>query len=96
VGYVVAGVGVAGLIVGAVAGVLVMKKMAIVDEHCDASKQCDDEGLEATSSGKTWGMITTVGLVTGAVGVGAGTYLVLSAGSRDDRAAASVTLAGQF
>jgi hypothetical protein len=96
VGYVVAGVGVAGLIVGAVAGVLVMKKKAIVDEHCDASKQCDDEGLEATSSGKTWGMITTVGLVTGAVGVGAGTYLVLSAGSRDDRAAARVTLAGQF
>ena len=95
-GYVVGGVGVAGLIVGAVAGILVMQKKSVVDEHCDASKQCDDEGLEATSRGKTWGVITTVGLVTGAVGVGAGTYLLLSAGSGDDRAAASVALSGRF
>jgi hypothetical protein len=95
-GYVVGGVGVAGFIVGAVAGVLVMQKKGVVDEHCDASKQCDDAGLEATSSGKTWGVITTVGLVTGVVGVGAGTYLVLSAGSSDDRAAASVALSGRF
>jgi hypothetical protein len=95
-GYVVGSVGVAGFIVGAVAGVLMMQKKGVVDEHCDASKQCDDVGLEATSSGKTWGMITTVGLVTGVVGVGAGTYLVLNAGSSDDRAAASLALSGRF
>jgi hypothetical protein len=95
-GYVVGGVGVVGLIVGAVAGVLVMQKKGVVNEQCDENKQCDDEGLDATNSGKTWGVITTVGLVTGAVGVGAGAYLVLSAGSSDDRAAASVALSGRF
>ncbi len=95
-GYVVAGVGVAGFIVGAVAGVLVLQKKGVVDEHCDPNKQCDDEGHEATKSGKTWGIVTTAGLITGAVGVGAGTYLILSAGSIDDGAAASVALSGRF
>lgn len=95
-GYVVGGVGVAGFIVGAVAGVLMLQKRGVVDEHCDANKQCDKEGLEATKSGKTWGVVTTAGLVTGAVGVGAGAYLILSAGSSDDRAAASVALSGRF
>jgi hypothetical protein len=95
-GYVVGGVGVAGFIVGAVAGVLVLQKKGIVDEHCDANKQCDDEGHEATKSGKTWGIVTTAGLITGAVGVSAGTYLILSAGSSDERAAAGIALSGRF
>lgn len=95
-GYVIGGIGVAGFITGAVAGALVLQKKAVVDEHCDASKRCDAEGLDASESGRALGIVTTVGLVTGVVGVGAGTYLILSAGSREDSRAASVSLSGRF
>lgn len=95
-GYVLGGIGVAGFVTGAVAGALVLQRKGVVDEHCDDAKRCDDEGLDAASSGKTLGVITTVGLVTGVVGVGAGTYLILSAGSREDARAASVSLSGRF
>jgi hypothetical protein len=94
-GYVVGGVGVAGFITGAIAGVLVLQKKGVVDEHCP-DKVCDDEGYDAAQSGKTLGIVTTVGLVTGLVGVGAGTYLIVRAGSREDESAASLTLQGRF
>jgi hypothetical protein len=95
-GYVLGGVGVAGLITGAVAGALVLQKKGVVDDHCDDEKRCDDEGIDATKSGKTLGIVTTVGLVTGVVGLGAGAYLIVSAGSSNDGAAASVTWTGRF
>jgi hypothetical protein len=40
--------------------------------------------------------VTTAGLVTGVVGVGAGAYLIFSAGSRKDPTAASVSFIGRF
>jgi hypothetical protein len=95
-GYLLGGVGVAGFVTGAVAGALVLQKKGIVSDHCNAAKQCDDEGLAATKSGKTLGIVTTAGLVTGVLGVGAGTYVILSAGSREDPKAASVAWTGRF
>lgn len=95
-GYVATGVGVAGLITGAVAGALVLSKKAVVDDHCNQAKECDDEGLAASRSGKTLAVVTSVGLVTGVLGLGAGTYLILSAGSGDERAEASFSLTGRF
>jgi hypothetical protein len=94
-GYVVGGIGVAGFITGAIAGVLVLQKKGVVDEHCP-DKVCDDEGYDAVQSGKTLGIVTTAGLVTGLVGVGAGTYLIVRAGSREGESAASLTLQGRF
>jgi hypothetical protein len=97
-GYVVAGVGVAGLITGAIAGVMVLGDKSTVEANCDANKHCNQEGLDAAEHGKTFGVITTVGLVTGAVGLGAGTYLILSAApstSKETRAA-TVSLTGKF
>jgi hypothetical protein len=95
-GYVVGGIGVAGVITSAVAGALVLQKKGVVDDHCDASKACDEEGLQAARTGKTLGIVTTAALVTGVIGVSAGTYLVLRAGQREDPSAASVALAGHF
>jgi hypothetical protein len=95
-GYVLGGVGIAGLVTGAVAGALVLQKKGVVEEHCDADKRCDDEGIDATQSGKTLGVVTTVGLVSGVVGLGAGAYLILSAGPSNDGSAASVTWVGRF
>jgi hypothetical protein len=94
-GYVVGGIGVAGLVTGAVAGALVLQRKSVVDERC-VNKLCDDEGLAAAESGKTFGIVTTVGFVTGVVGVGAGTYLILSAGSSGEPRAGSLALRGTF
>ncbi|HEX6764550.1 MAG TPA: PEGA domain-containing protein [Polyangiaceae bacterium] len=80
-GYVIGGIGIAGLVTGAVAGVLVLGQKSTVDANCDENKRCNQEGLDAAERGKTLGVVTTVALAGGAVGLGVGTYLVLSAGS---------------
>jgi len=77
-GYVLGGVGVAGLVVGTVAGVMVLDRKSTVDDNCNASKVCNQEGLDAAESGRTLGVVTTTGLVVGALGIGIGAYLILS------------------
>ncbi|MEO8900789.1 MAG: hypothetical protein ABI488_04020 [Polyangiaceae bacterium] len=76
--YVVGGIGVAGLVTGVIAGLTALSKKSTVNQQC-VGKMCSPEGLNAAHSGKTYGLITTAGLVTGAVGLGAATYLFLSA-----------------
>jgi hypothetical protein len=81
-GWVMGGIGVAGLAVGGVAGILTLGKKSTVDDNCNAdTKFCNSTGYDAAQSGKTLGLITTTGLVVGAVGVGVGAYLLLSNGS---------------
>jgi hypothetical protein len=78
-GWVMGGIGVAGLVVGGVAGILTLGHKSTVDDNCNAmSKLCSQTGYDAAQSGKTWGLITTTGLVVGALGVGTGAYLLLS------------------
>jgi hypothetical protein len=91
--YVVGGVGVAGLITGAIAGVLVLNKKSTVNSEC-AGKQCSQAGVDAANAGKTLGVVTTVGLVTGVVGLGAATYLFVSAPSPTESARSSAYLVG--
>lgn len=91
--YVVGGVGVAGLVTGAIAGVLVLTKKSTVNSDCVA-KQCSAAGLDAANAGKTLGVVTTIGLVTGAVGLGAATYLFVSAPSPAESARSSAYLVG--
>jgi hypothetical protein len=76
-GYVVGGIGVAGLVTGVVAGLLVLSHKSTVNDNC-AGKLCNQAGLDAARSGKTLGVVSTVGLVTGALGLGTATYLCLS------------------
>jgi hypothetical protein len=78
VGYVLGGVGLVGLAVGAVAGVMVLEKKSTVDDNCDAARRCNQEGFDAAESGRTLGVVTTAGLVVGALGLASGAYLILS------------------
>jgi hypothetical protein len=91
--YVVGGVGVAGLITGAIAGVLVLGKKSTVNSEC-SGKLCSQAGLDAANAGKTLGVVTTVGLITGVVGLGTGTYLFLSAPSPGENARSAAYLVG--
>jgi hypothetical protein len=91
--YVVGGVGVAGLITGAIAGVLVLNKKSTVSSEC-AGKLCSQAGLDAANAGKTLGVVTTVGLVTGVVALGAATYLFMSAPTPGENARSGAYLVG--
>jgi hypothetical protein len=86
--YVFGGVGVAGVVTGAVAGALVLSHKSTVDAEC-SGKLCSQKGLDAAHSGKTLGVVSTVGFAVGVVGLGASTYLFLSGTpSKDERAQA--------
>jgi hypothetical protein len=91
-GYVLGALGVAGVGVGAVTGVMMLEKKAVRDDHCDAVS-CDQEGLDANSAGRTFRTVSAVSWVVGAVGIGAGAYLILSS---DARGSAETTLATSF
>ena len=76
--YVAGGVGVAGVITGVAAGLIALTKKSTVDTQFP-EKQCTKTGLDAVDAGKTFGVISTVGFIAGGLGLGAATYLFLSA-----------------
>src|SRR5262249_30812472 len=78
VGVVVGGVGIAGLGVAAVTGVLFLGKKSTAEQDCNANRQCSPEGVDAFNAAKTLGVVNTIALAAGIVGVGVGTYLVVT------------------
>lgn len=87
--YVALGIGGAGLVVGGVFGIIAMGKKSDLDEACP-NKVCPSAAQQDTiDSGKTMGTVSTVGLVVGAVGIGAGVILLLSGGSSSSKASTS-------
>ncbi|MES1176523.1 MAG: hypothetical protein ABUL62_19525 [Myxococcales bacterium] len=91
--YVAGGIGAAGLVTGVVAGLLVLSHKSTVNDNC-SGKLCNQAGVDAAHSGKTLGVVTTVGLVTGALGLGAATYLLLSAPAPTENARSGAYLVG--
>jgi hypothetical protein len=69
------GTGAVALVVGGITGVLAAGKAGTVKDHCTADYLCDQTGVDAASSGRTFATISTVGLIAGAVLAGAGAYL---------------------
>jgi hypothetical protein len=91
VGYVVAGVGVAGLVAGSVAGILALDKASTMKSHCNTSTWvCDSQGVDAAQSGGTLATVSNISLVAGAVLGGVGAYLVFLYSSMEAPAATSL------
>lgn len=76
--YVALGVGGAGLVFGAVTGVLALGKHGDLADKCPDSK-CPNDVSGDVDSYKTMGTLSTVGFVVGAVGVAAGAVLWFTA-----------------
>lgn len=87
-GYVLGGVGILGLGVGAITGFMTLSKKSTADDHCP-DKRCDAQGFDAAESGRTLGAVSTTGLVLGSLLLATGAYLVLS---HDEGHAPSVAL----
>ena len=77
-GIAVLAVGGAGLVTGVVTGLMFASAASTYRSHCD-SRGCDgDEGLSAASRAKTLNVVSPVAFGVAALGLGLGTYLVLT------------------
>lgn len=81
--YVIGGVGVAGLALGGVMGVLALGKKSVIKDHCGAAinaapLDCDQIGLDAATSVKPIGLVSTIGFAAGAAAVGIAVVLLVT------------------
>lgn len=77
VGFIVGGVGIAGLAVGTIFGVSALGAKSDVDANCVDSR-CNAAGFAAADDARSAATIATIGFGVGLAGLAAGTYLVLT------------------
>jgi len=94
-GYGAIGAGGAGLVLGAITGVMVLGRKGAVDEGCidgsrdgEFARECNDEAFQAGKSAQALGTLSTVAFGVGAVGLAAGAGLLLLEPSEPERKAA--------
>jgi hypothetical protein len=80
-GWVVGGIGVAGVGAAAVSGLMLVNQRSKVETLCPDKSCTTQEGVDAAATGKTLLVVNTAAWVVGAVGLGLGAYLVLSPSS---------------
>ena len=78
VGYVLGGLGVAGIVGGAIAKGMALAKQSDIDAHCNANKACDQVGMDAVSAGSALQTAGYASMLVGAAALGAGIVLVVS------------------
>jgi len=82
VGFIVAGVGVAGVAAGAVTGLMAMGKSSDAKAICANDGPCADRSaVDASESARTLGLVSTVAFAAGGVALAAGLALVFTAPS---------------
>jgi hypothetical protein len=77
-GLVFGGAGVLGVAVGTVTGALAIGRRNEMREHCNDQMACDQTGVDAADSGKTYSTISTASFALGVLGLGAGAYFILT------------------
>jgi tetratricopeptide (TPR) repeat protein len=95
-GFVVGGAGLGAIAAGSVMGLLALDRKHTLEENCDdvAGKlECDEQGLDAASSGETFATLSTIAFAAGIVGLGAAAYLVLNADSGEPKTSAGARVA---
>jgi hypothetical protein len=94
IGFVVAGVGVAGVAVGAITGLMAMGKSSDAKAVCANDGPCANrEAVDASDSAKTLGLVSTIGFIAGGVGLAAGAALIFTAPSTKHTGAVRVRIA---
>lgn len=79
VGYVFGGVGIVGLGIGAVFGLKTLGLVSDSDRYCDASNECEPEGIRLRERADDSEMVGIVSSVAGGLALGVGLALVLTA-----------------
>lgn len=78
-GWVLLGLGAAGLAAGTITGLLAIGRSGEVEDQCDAGYACKPAGVEAADSGRLFAQVSTVAFVAGIASAASGTVLVLTA-----------------
>jgi tetratricopeptide (TPR) repeat protein len=87
-GWIALGVGSALVVAGAGAGMAAVQAKNDMDRECDAQLLCSGRGIEAADRGESFAVVSTLAFGAGALGLAAGTWLLLS-GRRSDRPASA-------
>ena len=96
VGFIVGGVGVAGLAVGAITGLLAMGKSSDAKASCANDGPCADRSaVDASESARTLGLVSTIGFIAGGVALAAGAALVFTAPKEGDAGVKSASAASR-
>jgi hypothetical protein len=72
------GIGAASFVTMAITGGLASSKATTISNHCNAAKQCDNEGLDAAASGKTLATVANIALAAGSVFVATGIIVAIA------------------
>jgi hypothetical protein len=81
-GYAAGGLGLAGLVGAGVLTAVALGQKGTIGANC-SGKECDPEGLAAAERGQTMLRLADVALVTGAVGVAVGSFLIWQSSKLD-------------
>jgi hypothetical protein len=76
-GFVIGGIGVAGVATAAVTGAILLSRDAEIEENCP-DKRCNAEGRELIDGSQPLLVANAIAWGVGIVGLGVGTWLVLS------------------
>src|SRR5215472_4011124 len=79
IGFVLAGVGVAGVAVGSVFGLMWFSQNSKANDNCQlAGGKCTPVGVDAGNAASTDALVSTIAFGAGLVALGVGTYFILS------------------
>jgi tetratricopeptide (TPR) repeat protein len=93
-GWVIGGVGVAGIATGVVTGLMLPSRRDTVEEQCrDGS--CSQQGLDAASEGRTLLIANTAGWIVGIAGIGAGAWLIWTNSDDDEKSTTAIAVQPQ-
>jgi hypothetical protein len=76
-GWVLGGIGVAGVGGAVASGLMLVRTKGTVDTNCH-DKVCNAQGLDAVATGKTLIIVNTASWIVGGLGLGAGAFFLLS------------------
>lgn len=92
IGYVVGGVGIVGVAVGAITGLIAIGKSSDSKKACPDDGKCgDSDAVEANKDAGTFGTVSTIAFIAGGVGIAAGAVLILTAPPSGRSGAAGAT-----
>lgn len=92
--YAVGGAGGVAMLVAGVTGAMALSKKGTMDSHCDGASACDQQGLDAASSGRSLATISNIAFGLGALGLGVGGYLLFTSDDKVSRATLAPTTGG--
>jgi hypothetical protein len=92
VGFIVGGVGVVGLAVGAVTGLMAIGQANEAKDTCPSDGSCASQSaVDASEGARSLGLISTIGFIAGVAGVATGSILIFTAPSNKEVATAAAT-----